>query len=120
MGKGELGRGSCSGLRRFGRGLCPVPLSQFLIPLLLAGCGVYSFSGATIPAHLQTVAVPLAEDRSTGGPPALDRLLTDALVERFADRSRLALEPDEADADAVVRATIEQFLGRPGGRHLRQ
>ena len=76
---------------------------------LLVGCGVYSFSGATIPDHLRTVAIPLAEDRSTGGPPAMDRLLTDALVDRFADRSRLALEPDEDEADAVVRATIERY-----------
>ena len=79
----------------------------------LASCGVYSFSGATIPEHLRSVAIPLAEDRSTGGPPALDRLLTDALVDRFADRSRLALEPDEAEADAVVRATIEQYSVSP-------
>ena len=74
---------------------------------------MYSFSGASIPSQLQTVAVPLAEDRSTGGPPGLDRLLTDALVDRFADRSRLALEPDEADADAVVRAVIERFSVAP-------
>lgn len=85
----------------------------FPLSALLASCGVYSFSGATIPEQLQTVAVPLAEDRSTGGPPGLDRILTDALVERFADRSRLALEPDENDADAVVRATIERFTVTP-------
>ena len=80
---------------------------------VLAGCGVYSFSGATIPARLQTVAVPIAEDRSVGGPPGLDRLLTDALIVRFVDRSRLSLESDEADADAVVRATIERFAVAP-------
>ena len=87
----------------------------FLIPLscLLPACGVYSFSGASIPSHLETVAVPLVEDRATGGPPGLDRLLTDALVERFADRSRLSLETDEAEADAVVRATIERYAVAP-------
>ena len=107
-----LGRASRSGLRRRGRRTVPPSVSCLLISLL-AGCGVYSFSGATIPARLQTVAVPLAEDRSTGGPPAMDRLLTDALVDRFADRSRLSLEPDEAEADAVVRAVIEQFSVAP-------
>lgn len=78
-----------------------------------AGCGVYSFSGASIPSHLGTVAVPLAEDRATGGPPGLDQLLTDALVSRFADRSRLSLVPDGVDADAVVRATIQQYAVAP-------
>ena len=86
-----------------------------LVPLasVLGACGVYSFSGATIPAQLETVAVPLAEDRSTGGPPGLDRLLTDALVDRFVDRSRLTLETDEGAADAVVRATIERYAIAP-------
>ena len=81
--------------------------------VLLAGCGVYSFSGASIPDRLQTVAVPLAELRAAGGPPALDQLLTEALVDRFADRSRLSLEPDEAEADAVVRAVIERYSVTP-------
>ena len=92
-----------------------VALCLALVPLspTLAACGVYTFSGATIPDRLRTVAIPLVEDRSSGGPPGLDRLLTDALVDRFADRSRLSLEPDEADADAVVRATIERFTVTP-------
>ena len=86
----------------------------FLFSLvLLAGCGVYSFSGASIPERLGTVAVPIAEDRAGGGVPGLEGLLTDALVSYFADRSRLALEPDEDEADAVVRATIERYAVAP-------
>ena len=81
--------------------------------LWLPACGVYTFSGASIPAALQTVAVPIAETRATAGPPGLDRLLTDALVSRFADRTRLSLEPDENEADAVVRATIERYAIAP-------
>ena len=81
--------------------------------LALPACGIYSFSGASIPAALQTVAVPIAESRASGGPPGLDRILTDALVSRFADRTRLSLDPDENDADAVVRATIQQYAIAP-------
>ena len=102
--------------RREGRRLSRwAVVCSLLIPLssLLTSCGVYSFSGATIPEHLRSVAIPLAEDRAGGGPPGLDRLLTDALVARFVDRSRLALETDEAEADAVVRATIEQYAISP-------
>lgn len=83
-----------------------------LLALLLSGCA-YSFSGASIPERLRTVAVPLAEDRAAGGPAALDQRLTDALIARFADRSRLALASDEGDADAVVRATIQQYSVAP-------
>ena len=84
-----------------------------LLFALLAGCGVYSFSGASIPDQLQTVAVPVAEDRAGGGVPGLAGRLTDALVSYFADRSRLALDPDEDAADAVVRATIERYAVAP-------
>lgn len=80
---------------------------------LLAGCGVYSFSGASLPATLRTVAVPLAVREAPGGPPALDQFVTDALVTRFADRSRLRLEPDEGAADAVVRATVVRYAVAP-------
>ena len=34
-------------------------------------------------------------------------------MSRFADRTRLSLEPNEVDADAVVRATIEQYAIAP-------
>ena len=80
-----------------------------LLSLLAASGCAYSFSGASIPERLRTVAVPLAEDRSAGGPAALSQRLTDALVERFADRSRLALSADEGAADAVVQATVERY-----------
>lgn len=81
--------------------------------LAVAGCGVYSFSGASLPDALRTVAIPLAERTAAGGPPTLDALLTEALVTRFVDRTRLALEPDEGAADAVVRATIERYSVAP-------
>lgn len=84
-----------------------------LAALALSACGIYTFSGASIPANLQTIAVPLAESQATSGPPNLDRLLTDALVSRFADRTRLSLETDETEADAVVRATITQYAIAP-------
>ncbi|MFN3595976.1 MAG: LPS assembly lipoprotein LptE [Rubricoccaceae bacterium] len=92
---------------KFGAGTRAAALALGLA--LLAGCGVYSFTGATLPAGLNTVAVPLAEDRTTGGPPDLDRQLTDALVSRFADRTRLRLVADEAAADAIVRASLDRY-----------
>lgn len=89
------------------------PLLCLLFLLCLPACGLYSFTGATIPEHLQTVAVPLAEVRAQGAVPGLDQALTDALVTRFADQTRLALEPDEEAADAVVRAVIERYTITP-------
>lgn len=81
--------------------------------VLLSGCWFYSFSGASIPDHLGTVAVPLVEDRSFGGTPGLDQVLTDFLIERFARQTRLDLEPDENAADAVLTAAIESYRNEP-------
>ena len=81
--------------------------------LLNTSCGIYSFTGASIPEHLRTVAVPLAEVRAQGAAVDLDRQLTDALIERFADRTRLSLEPDEEAADVVLRATIQRYTITP-------
>jgi hypothetical protein len=53
------------------------------------------------------------ESRASGGPADLDQRLAAALIERFADRTRLNLEPDEAEADLVVRATVERYTVSP-------
>ena len=84
-----------------------------LLSVGLAGCGVYSFSGASLPATVRTLAVPLAEREAPGGPPTLDATLTDALVTRFVDRAGRRLESDEGTADAVVRATITRYAVAP-------
>ena len=96
---------------RLGRRLA---LWLFLCSVLpvLSGCGIYSFSGATLPEEITTVAIPLAEDR-TVGLPGLDQQLTDQLVQRFVDRTRLRLEPDEGAADAVLVIVIERYASEP-------
>lgn len=78
-----------------------------------AGCGIYSFTGASIPDHVETVAIPLAEDRSLGGVPNMDQALTDLLIERFVQQTRLVLEPDENAADALLVAAIERYQNEP-------
>ena len=78
-----------------------------------SGCGYYSFTGASIPDTIDTIAVPLAEDRSLGGVPGMNEALTDFLIQRFARQTRLALEPDENAADAVLTASIDRYQNEP-------
>ncbi len=91
------------------RGWLPVGLALGL----LAGCGYYSFTGAAIPSHLNTIAIPLAEDNSLSTVTGLDETLTQFLVERFVNQTRLSLEPGEADADAVLQARIQRYQNAP-------
>jgi hypothetical protein len=86
-----------------------------LLALLLAtpGCWYYSLTGATIPAHITTIAVPLVVDRSVGAPAGLDQRLTELLIDRFAGRTRLTLVSDENAADAVLYAEISRYATQP-------
>ncbi|SHK66681.1 LptE family protein [Rhodothermus profundi] len=81
--------------------------------LALGGCAYYSFTGASIPSHLQTIAIPLVEDRSTSPFTNLDQQLTDLLIERFVNQTRLTLEPDLEAADALLAVRIERYTNEP-------
>lgn len=81
--------------------------------LLSTGCGYYSFTGASIAPHLETVAIPLFENRSVGGPADMDAALTDLLVERFVRRTRLGLADEAGEASAVLSGVIEQYRNEP-------
>ena len=83
--------------------------------LLLSGqgCGYYSFTGASIPDHLGTIAIPLVDDRSVSTIGTLDSQMTQFLVERFVSQTRLDLEPQPESADAVLRVTIDRYQNTP-------
>lgn len=88
----------------------------FLVGFLLvlaSGCGYYSFSGATIPAHLDTIAIPLVEDRSLSTIPTLDDQLTNELVNRFVRQTRLSLAPEADAADALLLVRIDRYTNQP-------
>ena len=81
--------------------------------LLLGGCAFYSFTGATIPGHLNTIAVPLATDRTDGPLPTLDEILTQQVIAQFVNQTRLQLTSSETDADALLDLRIEQYSNNP-------
>ena len=71
--------------------------------LLFPGC--YSFSGASVPPHLKTIAIPIVDDQSGFGDPALRDLFTTELAQRFRSDNTLEMS-DAANADAVLKGTI--------------
>ncbi|MEM1269391.1 MAG: LptE family protein [Bacteroidota bacterium] len=77
-----------------------------------AGCGYYSFTGASIPAHLETVAIPLAEDRSGSAQPNLVEDLTEQLITQFVRQTRLQLG-EEGTATALLTASIDGYRNEP-------
>lgn len=81
--------------------------------VFLQGCSYYSFSGVSIPAHLNTIAIPLAEDQSVGPLTLLDESLTELMIERFVQQTRLSLVEDETEADVLLTAQITRYTNAP-------
>ncbi len=73
--------------------------------LAVSGC-LYGFSGGGLPSNIRTVAVLPFENNTPE--PVLTSEVTSAV--REAVQSRLGLRPaGEAQADAIVRGTIQQY-----------
>lgn len=71
---------------------------------LAGGCG-YSLRGQ-LPSHIKTVGVPVFTNRTPE--PAVEGLLTRAVVEAFSTNGRLAVV-DPADADAVLDGEVTGY-----------
>ena len=85
----------------------------FALTLFLSACGYYSFTGATIPSNLNTIAIPLVQDNSLSPLTALDEEMTQRLINRFVQQTRLSLETTEEEADAVLTATLDRYTNVP-------
>ncbi len=85
----------------------------FIIPLVLNfGCCVYSFTGASVEPHIQTIAIPVAEDRSGAGEPGLRELLTQRLTQKFITDNTLQVA-EKVNANAIIESTITSLTDAP-------
>lgn len=68
-----------------------------LLSAFLNGCGVYSFTGTTLPASIKTFSVQEFFNDTDGGPPNLGLTLTNEMRDYFQSNSSLTLVQDEGD-----------------------
>lgn len=80
--------------------------------LAFFGCGVYSFTGSSVPPHLRTIAIPLFDDQSGSGEPGLREEFTNKLIEQFTKDNSLAIT-DRNSADSILEGTILPFRDEP-------
>jgi hypothetical protein len=80
--------------------------------LITFGCGAYSFTGASVPAHLKTIAIPVAEDKSPAAIPGLREQLTDNLIQRFISDNSLQVT-GRSTADAALECVITSVTDAP-------
>jgi hypothetical protein len=96
-----------AGFLRFGNGMGlhisrRIMLSVFL-SIALTSC--YSFTGGSIPSHLKTLSIPLADDTSGFGNAQLRENLTQQLVQSFRRENAFSLVQERSDAVLEVSIT---------------
>jgi len=76
------------------------------------GCGAYSFTGSSVPSHLKTVSIPVAQDKSPSAIPGLRELLTDDLTQKFINDNSLQVS-GMSGADATLNCIITRVTDAP-------
>ena len=87
-------------------------ITLFIVHCQLFITGCYSFTGASVPAHLKTIAIPLAEDVSGFGEAGLREKFTQKLVELFRNDNNLEIG-ERLTSDSIVEGTIVQVTDAP-------
>ena len=67
------------------------------IMMVMAGCGVYSFTGASIPPGAKTISVDYFPNRAMLVQPTLSQRFTDALRDKFTGETTLDLVSESGD-----------------------
>ena len=73
--------------------------------LLVSACGIYSFSGTSIQADVQTITIPYVEYKALRVNPSLSGDLTEALQEKFRKLTRLEQVDVDGDMELVCEVT---------------
>lgn len=77
----------------------------------LSACS-YSFTGASVPAHLKTIAIPISIDRTGSGEASLSDDFTNELINKFLNDNTLQVT-ERTNADAVLECTILSLTDSP-------
>ena len=86
-------------------------LSLISLSILLVSCGVYSFTGASIPSDAETVSVAYFTTKATNTPATLNQTLTEGLRDLFINQTNLNL--NEGKADLSFNGQITKYQLKP-------
>lgn len=82
-----------------------------LIVLNFTSCGVYSFTGASIPEGAETIKIPLVSNKANIIVPSLSQTFTEKLQDRCANETSLNLTNNEQDL--LLKGIITKYETRP-------
>ena len=72
-------------------------LSLISLSTLVVSCGVYSFTGASIPTEAKTISVQHISNKAAIVQPSLSQVITDGLIDAFAGQTNLEITENEGD-----------------------
>lgn len=72
---------------------------SLLAAALLAGCGIYSFSGTSIAPDITSISVYTIENRAMKVNPSLSNTLTNALQDKYRRLTNLEMLPEGGDLE---------------------
>ena len=81
------------------------------ILLTLWSCS-YTFTGASVPEHLESIAIPTFDNRSGSSEPELQQIFTDLTVQKFIEDNTLQVR-EKQNANAVLECTISSLIDAP-------
>ena len=80
-------------------------LSILLMTFLVTSCGIYSFTGTSIQADVNTITIPYVEYKALRVNPSLSNDMTEALQEKFRKLTRLEQVDVDGDLELVCEIT---------------
>ena len=80
-------------------------LSILALAALTVSCGIYSFTGTSIQADVNTITIPYVEYKALRVNPSLSGQLTEALQEKFRKLTRLEQVDVDGDLELVCEVT---------------
>jgi hypothetical protein len=83
----------------------------FLVGAVVLSACSYSFTGASLPAHIKTINIQPFNDNSGSGEPYLSDDITNQLITLFVDDGNLTIAGADK-ADSKLSGTITQFSDR--------
>ena len=84
-------------------------ISIVLASIFITSCGIYSFTGASIPTEAKTVSVAYFTTTATNSPSSLNQTITEGLKDLFLSQTSLDLTELEGDLSFSGQITKYQL-----------
>ncbi|MFT6036131.1 MAG: hypothetical protein ACI9XJ_001709 [Marivirga sp.] len=82
-----------------------------VVILIISGCGVYSFTGASISPDVKTISIQYIYNDAGNGPPSLQQTFTEKIRDYYTQNT--SLEFVKNNGDLQIEGLITGYVDRP-------